>query len=187
MRYDFEPGRLGPRRTRWPADTTLAPSAGKVTVLAFLHPRCVCTAATVKQLIRTMRANPGAELTAVVFVPPEPEPAKDWQDGEYVRTIRADVPGARIAPDRGGLEAQRFGASTSGTILVYDRQGKEVFRGGITDRRGGERDNPGLRQLARALSGAERNEFDIPPPVFGCPLNARTTASAAPGNRGDAP
>jgi len=178
MSYDFKPGRLGPRRTGWPTDTdysystALIRSPGKTSVVAFLHPRCVCTRATVKQLIRALEAYPGAELIAPVFTPLELKDQNAWEESEYVKTIRAAIPGAKVVFDRGGVQAWRFGAYTSGTILVYDAQGREIFRGGITDRRGGERENLGLQQLALALTGeAEANQAD-PTPVFGCPLVA---------------
>jgi hypothetical protein len=179
MRYDFQPGALGPPPSQWPADTTLKPEAGRVTLLAFLHPRCPCTAATVNQLVGAMRQQPEATLVAVLFVPPESEPEEGWHDTAYEQSIRSGVPGARIVHDPGGREAERFGAATSGTVLVYDRKSREVFRGGITNRRGGEEDNPGLRQLVRALA-EEPPEAAATAPVFGCPLQA-------PGNGREAP
>jgi hypothetical protein len=185
MSYDFQPGRLGPRQSRWPIDTTLVPSPADVTVVAFLHPRCPCTAATVKQLIRTLQRHPGSRLIAVVFAPPEPTSETEWEHGEYVQTIRAEVPAARIVPDPGGVEARRFGASTSGTILVYDRNGNETFRGGITDRRGGEGTNPGLCRFDRALAEEGVNEIEVSSPVFGCPLESPPSASSLPQNNGD--
>src|SRR5207245_1184321 len=95
MAYDFKPGSVGPQRGSWPSESHIAWNPGKTTVVAFLHPRCGCTRATVKQLIRTLKANPQAELVAVVFVHPDSNQADDWQEGEYVRTIRSEVPGAR--------------------------------------------------------------------------------------------
>ena len=68
------------------------------------------------------------------------------------------------------MEATRFGALNSGTVLVYDPSGTELFRGGITDRRGGERENPGLTQLAKVIGPGYRGAETRPTPVFGCPL-----------------
>jgi hypothetical protein len=106
----------------------------------------------------------------VVFTPSNGAKPAEWEEGEYVKTLRADLPKANILFDRGGAEARRFGAFTSGTVLIYDRAGKEIFRGGITDKRGGEGNNPGLQKLGKTL------ENDIPvldigtTPVFGCPI-----------------
>lgn len=178
MSYEFKPGRVGPRRTEWPTDvdysysTTFIRSPHKTTVLAFLHPRCVCTRATVTQLVRTVEAYPGATLIVPVFTPLDVQDRKAWEESAYVKTIRAEIPSAQILLDHGGVQAWRFGAYTSGTILVYDSKGKEIFRGGITDRRGGERDNPGLQQLALTLQGEAEAAQGDPTPVFGCPLVA---------------
>ncbi len=103
--------------------------------------------------------------------PPADAPDRNaWEQGEYVKTIRAAIPHASIVIDRDGVEARRFGALTSGTILVYDVHGQERFRGGITNRRGGEEDNQGRQTLARVLAGEERLTRRAPSPVFGCPL-----------------
>ena len=170
MGYEFRPGALGPSTTSWPADSAMTRSSQTNTIVAFLHPRCTCSRATVKQLLRTVAAHPNATLLVQVFVPPKPAEQHGWVDGEYARMIRAAVPHARIVPDQGGVEAKRFGALTSGTMLVYDSRGTEIFRGGITNRRGGEDDNPGLRHFTKVLSGGEGIAHADPSPVFGCPL-----------------
>ena len=64
-----------------------------------------------------------------------------------------------------------FGAFTSGSVLVYDATGRERFRGGITDRRGSDDDNPGLRRFVHVLDGGQPVAA-TPSPVFGCPLVA---------------
>lgn len=172
MRYDFQPGALGTSQAHWADGSDLQPGMGQITVLAFLHPRCDCTAATIKQLVWAFRQQPQARLIAVLFVPPEPYDAKAWKDGAYERNLRDNVPGVQIVFDPGGKTADRFGAFTSGTLLVYDRQGQEIFRGGITGRRGGEEDNPGLRQFMRALAEDQRNGTPRQTSVFGCSLKA---------------
>ncbi len=179
MSDDFKPGHVGPRRTEWPTDTDYSYSTAlirnpdKPTIVAFLHPRCVCTRATVKQLVKTVQAHPGAELIALVFTPLDVKDRRAWEESEYVKTIQTAIPTARIIFDRSGVQAWRFGAYTSGTICVYDAQGREIFRGGITDRRGGDGDNPGLQHLARILTGEpEAVRAEEPTPVFGCPLVA---------------
>jgi hypothetical protein len=176
MRHEFEPGRLDALRCGWPADTILESNPGKITVVVFLHPRCVCTAATVKQLLCALRSQPQVVLIAVVFTPGDAESAGAWDDGEYVRMIRAGVSNACVFQDREGAEAGKFGAATSGTILVFDGEGRETFRGGITNRRGGEDVNPGLRRFCSALNGDQANEHENPTPVFGCPLQTGLAA-----------
>ena len=170
MGYEFTPGRLGSRQSLWPEATALTRMPGRITAVAFLHPRCVCTRATVAHLVRVLKGQRGADLLVSAFVPPTSFDQTAWQEVEYVKTLRAELPGTRVFFDRGGSEARRFGAFTSGTILVYDGVGKEIFRGGITDRRGGERDNPGLRQFGFVLTNGRPAISGGATPVFGCPL-----------------
>ncbi len=170
MRYDFQPGELGPAPAHWPADTMVRPLPGHTTALFFLHPRCVCTAASVQNVVKAMRGHPNARLISLVFVPPETAASEEWQNTKYEQVLRAGVPESLIVPDPGGRDAERFGAATSGTVLVYDQQGIEIFRGGITDRRGGEEDNPGFRQFVEALTTGHASEAKTPWPVFGCSL-----------------
>lgn len=172
MSYEFRPGRLGSHQLHWPSASALKPASGKMTVVAFIHPRCVCSKATVKQLIRTLTAHPDAALIVSIFVPADFTDKQVWEEGEYVKMIRAALPGAQIIFDNDGAEARRFDAPTSGIILAYNRNAQEVFRGGITDRRGGEGDNPGLRALAGVLTTGKQGSL-FSARVFGCPLMAQ--------------
>lgn len=172
MGFDFRPGLLGPALTAWPTETSLVRDPAGTTVLAFLHPRCPCTRATVQQLIKTIHSQGQAKLTAVFYMPANAKGAKEWEQGDYVQKIRAALPNAHILFDTDGQEAAKFGAMTSGTILAYDGKGREIFRGGITDKRGGERDNPGVRRFGNKLATGQFRAEEEPTPVFGCPLIA---------------
>jgi hypothetical protein len=78
------------------------------------------------------------------------------------------IPDVELVSDRFARESRRFRSLTSGQVLVYDPQGRLVFRGGITAGRGHRGDNPGRRALVTCLS---RNaEGVVHMPVFGCPL-----------------
>jgi hypothetical protein len=185
MRYEFKPGPIGRPRVEWPAESVIVRPARKTTLLTFIHPRCVCTGATVAELIRVIRKNPDTALIAVVFVPANHESDQEWSDGSYIRTIRADIATSQVFLDSNGAEARRFGVSTSGTILVFDQGGREVFRGGITGRRGGEGDNPGIRRLQQVLSEPAHDEPGEQTPVFGCSIES-SPATANPENSGGA-
>lgn len=84
----------------------------------------------------------------------------------------SELPGAGLVWDDGGLEAKRFGATTSGTVLLYDSEGKLLFQGGVTGSRGHEGDNYGLDELRRALTarlpGEDKERIRGALPVFGC-------------------
>ena len=74
----------------------------------------------------------------------------------------------RVEADEGGVEAKRFGARTSGHVLVYSAAGELTFQGGITAGRGHEGANAGQQGAldgARGRSCCEKSE------VYGCQLD----------------
>jgi hypothetical protein len=178
MAQDFRPGQLGTPQAVWPTDSALSHAAGRLTAVAFLHPRCVCSNATIHQLVRTMRDRPDVSTVIAVFVPEGSAVDRAWDESRSVRELRASLPQASIVRDPGGAEARRFGAWTSGTIVVYDGTGREVFRGGITGRRGGEDENPGRQRLVRSLTGAIEPASGSGP-VFGCQILAESGVPGA--------
>ena len=71
----------------------------------------------------------GRVQAEVVFVQP-PELASSWAQTDLWRSVSL-IPGAtRVLDD--GTEARLFGAATSGQTIVYDREGRLLFSGGIT-------------------------------------------------------
>lgn len=171
MGYDFRAGWLGARLAAWPADSMLSRPEGRPVVVAFVHPRCVCTRATIAQLIRTVSESPRSALLVPVFVPPDRADEAAWLGAESVRAVRRALPQAQVWPDPGGREAARFGAFTSGTVVVFDAAGRERFRGGITGSRGNDGDNPGRQSFAASLRAARAPAWTSMP-VFGCPLTS---------------
>ena len=53
----------------------------------------------------------------------------------------AAIPGVTVHVDHDGGEARRFGAETSGFVVLYDAHGELLFAGGITTGRGQAGDN----------------------------------------------
>jgi hypothetical protein len=82
----------------------------------------------------------------------------------------AMIPGVVPISDKDGLEAIRFGAETSGQVMLYSAQGELLFRGGITVARGHQGGNPGFDTLLACLT--EGKADPTPWPVFGCPLRS---------------
>lgn len=152
--------------TRWPSGSAIAREPGRSTLLCFVHPRCACTRATIRELERVVSRAPGAAVR-VVF--------RDDPDGDVTSaptwSMAARMAGARRVLDRGGLEASRFGAATSGLVLLFDAEGALRFRGGVTSGRGHEGDNAGAAALESALRGRPGNRAWAR--VFGCGLAAR--------------
>ena len=137
----------------WPVSARVPKGAGRPTLLLFAHPRCACTRATMRELERLLaRAKDKPEVT-IVLAPGGEAPGS--------------VPGARVFRDDGD-EARRFGAHTSGQVLVYGRDGRLTFSGGITPSRGHEGDSRGADLALRALTPNTTPASDSSADVFGC-------------------
>jgi hypothetical protein len=117
--------------------------------------------------IFTLAAGEGGR-TGVLVVPVTPPGAHvDWMDTDVVRQA-AKLAGAQVCQDPGGVEAARFGARDSGTIVYFDAAGQRRFSGGITVARGQQ----GLSRSGAALAQILSNQRDFAPscPAFGCRL-----------------
>jgi hypothetical protein len=73
-----------------------------------------------------------------------------------------------VRRDDGGIEARRFGVSTSGQTLLYSASGALVYAGGTTGARAKAGNNAGRDALVALLSG--RTPAQTATPVFGCSL-----------------
>jgi hypothetical protein len=154
-----------------PATYPLQPSqnalrtAGAPTLLLFAHPRCPCTRASLNELAVLLSKVDRPVRAEVLFMLP-PGTSDDWTSTSLQQLAR-QIPGVTVKQDMAGALAKRFGAETSGHVVVYDPRGRLQFSGGITGSRGHEGDNASLDALQGILCGKE-------PPrstkVFGCPL-----------------
>lgn len=141
-------------------------------LVMFAHPKCPCTRASLRELERLL-AEMGPQCdTAVVFVQPR-RTGDDWPLTATWRAAAA-IPGVQVALDRGGTEAARFGARTSGQVLLYDAGGSLAFQGGITAARGHEGDNTGRSAIIAFLNGRPAPSCQ---PTFGCSLGMASAAS----------
>jgi hypothetical protein len=167
-RYKSSPGLLMPAPAVWPAGSVLPRQPGRSTLIMMSHPRCPCTRASITEL-KTLLSQFGDRLTAhVLFVQPHGTD-HDWTNTDLWKSA-SQIPGVQVVRDEGGVEAARFDGLTSGTIVLYDAEGRLLFNGGITGARGHVGDNLGLRRIASLLDGTETDRADSP--VFGCPLHA---------------
>lgn len=150
----------------WPVTSALRRPAGRPRMLVFVHPFCSCTAATIAELSKvSVRARAGSPEITVLFIRSihSKWPRKNalWNEAEKLA-------GARVVWDEGGQEARRFGANTSGFVVLYSGEGKLLFRGGVTGSRGHQGDNYGLDQLMASIdSQKEASKSSL---VFGCAL-----------------
>jgi len=158
---------------RWPAQSAIAPIAGRATIVMLAHPHCPCTRASLAELAVLMNRIGDRANAHVLFVRP-PHVGEDWEQTDLWRTA-ARIPGVTVRTDVDGAEAKRFAAATSGQTVVYDDDGRLVFEGGITGSRGHEGDNAGL---LRIISLVNRGRADgDKSPVYGCPLGDRSAES----------
>ena len=108
----------------------------------------------------------GAIKATVLFYVPREE--SGWEKEKLWRTAAA-IPGVDVAADPDGIWAKHFGAETSGHVVLFDRGGHLVFRGGITGARGHEGDNAG--QTAVVNLALTRHRSAESTAVFGCSLS----------------
>lgn len=167
--YDNAPGVSAHAPVRWPADTRLVLSATAPTLVMLAHPMCPCTRASVDELEEALARSNGAAKTYVLFIRPSGF-AEGWEQSDlWKRTAR--IPGVTPIADDRGVEAARFGTSTSGQTLLYDTGGRLLFSGGITGSRGHAGDNDGRAGLVALLTRSGNGQTRTN--VFGCPLFAR--------------
>ena len=165
--YKGTPGTQLSAPLSWPGSSLLSIDRDRATLMMFVHPLCACTRASLTELREALDTMGRSTAVWIVLLSPNGI-ARDW-DKTNIAHIADRIPEATIVTDKLGSEADKFGASTSGHVVVYDRAGRLAFSGGITGARGHVGDNDGRRGLILALrDGAIRpNEH----PVFGCGLD----------------
>jgi hypothetical protein len=132
----------------------------------FAHPRCPCTRASLGELNRLLAQSNGRISAHVLFFRPSGYPS-DWAHTELWRTAAA-IPGVTVQEDTNDAVARRFGAETSGYVLLYDPSGQLLFRGGITGSRGHAGDNIGENAIISLAMGKTGGVTQTP--VYGCSL-----------------
>ncbi|HEX7833208.1 MAG TPA: hypothetical protein VF787_26365 [Thermoanaerobaculia bacterium] len=163
----------GSTPSTWPASTKLEHATDKPTLLMFMHPNCPCTRASVTQLTRILAAAPRGLQPKVIFVA-RPAAEHDWRV-DWLTSMTRDVPGSTYVLDAKSAEANRFGATTSGHVLLYSADGTLHFDGGVTLGRGHQGDNDAAESLSRALALPENEPVETA--VFGCAIEPRTHRS----------
>lgn len=166
FKYETTPGKSGPVASSWPSESIVPQPAEKATLVMLAHPHCPCTRASVAELAKIMANTWGKVNAYVLFVKP-PNGGADWDDTGLRRSATA-IPSVTVLTDENGIEAARFGAQTSGHTLVFDREGKLLFSGGITATRGHIGDNAGENAVVAALRQQTPDRAGTS--VFGCSL-----------------
>ena len=164
--YEYSPGDSAMAPARWPATSGLARRADRATLVMIADPGCPCARASLHELARLMTRVQGRLTAHVLLVRPSEAPA-GWEKSDIWRAPAA-IPGVDLTRDVDGAETGRFGALTSGQVLLYNSEGDLQFAGGITPARGHEGDNPGRDAVVALLTG--KNAAQRATPVYGCAL-----------------
>lgn len=174
FKYEFYvlPPAAAYSQTTWPSDTTLQLDRASPTMLLFLHPKCPCTRASVRELekLLTGAGLPSDRLPRLLVVARCPPSASDtWHNTDILRNA-LKLPHAQLIRDPGGRETSRFGAVSSGTVMLFDPEGQRRFAGGVTASRGQEGDNVGIERLRTILAIKQTTPRVLSMPAFGCKL-----------------
>ena len=166
LNYEKTPGVLANAPSQWPSGTSIERHPDFMTLLMFVHPHCPCTRASIGELAILMAHCRNRLRVNVIFLKPE-KFTEDWAKTDTFKMVAA-IPDIKIRIDEDGLEARRFGASTSGQVLLYRADGQLLFNGGITASRGHAGDNTGRSAIESLVlkGGVEKRQT----PVFGCSL-----------------
>ncbi len=166
LNYQNVGGSTGAMPQQWPAGTQVVLDHSRDTLIMFAHPQCPCTRASVDELNRLMARSNGKVTAQVWFFKPTGFP-EDWTQSGLWRSATA-IPGVAVHGDIDGAESRRFGAETSGHVLLYDTRGRLLFSGGITAGRGHAGDNAGENAVISLLAGREVKLKQTE--VYGCSL-----------------
>ena len=179
--YKSIPGTAGVAPGQWPAASQIVRAADKPTLVMLAHPKCDCTRASLSELREVMSRFSQQVSAHVLLVRPAGSPAS-WESSASLNwALAASIPGVDVREDIDGAEAARFGAETSGEVVLYSPRGQLLFRGGITGMRGHEGDNLGRQRLIAALTSAPSGPAAIAQSqVFGCALNDSLTIGDKP-------
>lgn len=178
--YKATPGANAEAPGTWPGSKRIVPEPGRSTLVMFVHPLCSCTRASLAELDAVLSRSAG-RLSAWILVLHPQGTGADWTHSGTMSAAR-HIPGVHVVHDVDGSEADRFGAATSGQVVLYDAQGRLQFRGGITGARGHVGKNKGEARVVSFVNtgAADSHEHE----VFGCGLhdpNPRMDPSPAAG------
>ena len=166
--YELTPSPLANSKRVFPAHSGIQLAHGRQNIILFIHPACPCSAATVDEFHDLMQVGEKDSVGTVVFYMPA-EKESEWELLPIVQSVKR-IRNVNIEYDNAGSEADRFGVTTSGHVLIYDSRGVLQFSGGITGSRGHSGDNHNF-QLAKQSAEARRPRYTVTP-VYGCALRA---------------
>jgi hypothetical protein len=178
-KYENAPAPRMAAPATWPSESEISRTPGAATLVMFAHPKCPCTRASVGELAEMLAKEPGSVRTYILFYKPDGS-SDEWAHTDLWRSAAA-IPGVKVACDEDGAEAARFGASTSGSVVLYDAAGHLEYNGGITGERGHWGDNEGQSAIAAILAGQTPRVSTMP--VLGCSILTPGSKCQVPGTQ----
>lgn len=172
LNYENTPTGASQTPAQWPSQSRIARQVDRPTLTMFAHPHCPCTRASIGELNRLLTRCGRLVAVHVLFIQPKGT-SVDWTETALRKSAEA-IPGIDVQLDPDGSEARRFGAESSGYLVLYSPEGKLLFNGGITAARGHGGDNAGENVVVALLNG-ENVELKNTP-VFGCSLFSQCAA-----------
>ncbi len=152
--YEKTPGLANRDLRSWPGSSSLKP-IGELTLVCFLHPKCPCSLASIRQLKKLLSLNPELRGYLCFKIPEKFDDSfvygRNWQEASQLLSMKTVC-------DR--KEAACFRAETSGETFLFASDGKLLFHGGITAGRGHDGDNHGFDRLKTICCGR------IPPAMY---------------------
>jgi hypothetical protein len=164
--YENSPGTVGEPPKTWPGESRVQRSTDFPTLVMMVHPHCPSSRASVIALSLLLAQVQGRVNANVLFVRPLGVP-ENWEKGELWVSV-AKIPGVKLSVDHDGIEASRFGSTTSGHVMLYNTNGQLLFSGGITASRGDSGESDGRSAMVALLMQGQAAKDETP--VFGCPL-----------------
>ncbi|HYE71735.1 MAG TPA: RedB protein, partial [Blastocatellia bacterium] len=132
--YEAKAGKAADAPVQWPIKSNLERPTNRALLLVAIHPHCPCSRAAIGELSRLMTRHAGHVRAQVLFVKPIGVPI-DWEKTDLWQSASV-IPGVQVKCDPNGEEAALFNAATSGQTMLYGKDGKLLFSGGITAARG---------------------------------------------------
>ena len=167
-KFAYTPGETAHAPKLWPALTRLKAPNQLPKLLVFVHPKCGCSEATLRNLEKILPDLVNKVQIKIVM--------NDLGDPAMLQGSKAFAQASAfknvdIVVDHGGYETAAFGVKTSGQAMLYDETGHLVFQGGLTPFRGHEGVSEGEISVVKWIQTREMVWKDTS--VFGCAMKEK--------------
>jgi hypothetical protein len=171
-RYSTRPGAVGELPPRSEIQRILS-NNDQTSIILFVHPKCVCSDATVdelKDLLSQFEKKQQPQVYVQFYYPADKTP--EWAKESDLYKKLSLFKDWHLRLDQAGGQAFAWGAMTSGYAIMVNKQGNVIFNGGLTVTRGHRGENIGKSGLKKAISFYSELSPDTPlqGPTFGCSL-----------------